>query len=76
MINEAIRFQNGMVMVFDESGEQMLAYQGRYEEVGAKILAYAPKSAKFFHGTWDRSTPEHLKKKFVEPLKPVPRREW
>jgi len=38
-----------MVMVFDEKGEQMPAYQGRYEEVRAKILAHAPKSAKFFH---------------------------
>lgn len=76
MINRVIKFQNGIVMCFDENSNQMPEYQGRYEEVRAKILAHAPQSAKFFHGTWDRSTPEHLKKKFVEPLKPVPRKEW
>lgn len=53
MISEAIRFQNGIVMVFDEKGEQMPEFQGRYEEVRAKILARAPKSTRFFHGVWN-----------------------
>jgi len=52
MISEVIRFQNNMVIVFDEKGEQMPEFQGCYEEVRAKILAYAPKCAKFFHGIW------------------------
>ena len=76
MINEVIRFQNDMVLVFDEKKEQMPEVQGRYEQVRVKILARAPKSAKFFHGTWDKSTPEHLKAKFVEILSPVLRKEW
>jgi len=76
MINEVIRFQNGMVMCFDENREQIPEYQGRYEEVRAKILAHAPSSAKFFRGTWDGLTTEHFKDKFVEPLKPVKRKEW
>jgi hypothetical protein len=50
MISEVIRFQdNDMVLVFDEQGEQMPRFQGRYEVVKAKILARAPKEAKFFH---------------------------
>ncbi|MBA7610211.1 hypothetical protein ES703_17417 [subsurface metagenome] len=76
MINRAIRFQNGMVMVFDENGEQLPEYQGKYEEVKAKILARAPKSTRFFHGTWPKSTPEDWKQKFVEPLLLVIRKEW
>ena len=53
MINEVIRSQNGMVMVFDKKGEQMPEYQGKYDEVRVKILARAPKEAKFYHGTWN-----------------------
>jgi len=64
MINEVIRFSNDIVLVFDEKGEQLPEFQGRYEEVRARILAYAPKEAKFFHGDWPQ----------VE--NPVPRKEW
>jgi len=52
MISEVIKFQNGMVMVFDEKGKQMPDFQGRYEGVRVKILAHAPRGAKFFHGVW------------------------
>jgi len=64
MIKDVIKFQNGMVMVFDENSYQLLAYQGRYEEVKPKILAHAPASARFFHGTWKVSG------------HPVSRKEW
>lgn len=36
-------------------GEQLPEFQGRYDEVRAKILAHAPKSAQFFHGMWNVS---------------------
>lgn len=49
MIDHVIKLSNGVVMVFDEKGEQMPEYQGRYEEVRVKILARAPKGANFFH---------------------------
>ena len=52
MISDVIKFQNGMVMVFDEQGEQIPEYQGRYEEVRDKIMADAPKSARFFRAVW------------------------
>lgn len=64
VISDVIKFQNGMVLVFDENGEQMPAYQGRYEEVKAKILADAPENAQFFHGVWRVSGD------------PIPREEW
>lgn len=48
MINQVIKFQNDMVMVFDEGGEQMPQYQGRYKNVKVKILADAPEEAEFF----------------------------
>lgn len=52
VINQVIKFGNDLVMVFDESGEQMPKFQGRYEEVRAKILVHAPLSAEFFHSDW------------------------
>lgn len=64
MINQVIRWSNDNVMVFDERGEQIPEFQGPYAEVRIKILAHAPKSAKFFHGDWP--TVEN----------PVPREEW
>ena len=64
MISHVIKFQNGIVMVFDEAGEQIPKYQGRYEQVKAKILAHAPKTAKFFHGTWEVSGSAVLRKEW------------
>ncbi len=64
MIQQVIRFGNDMVIIFDEKGEQMPEYQGRYEDVRVKILARAPRSAKFFHGDWPAVN------------NPVPRKEW
>ncbi len=64
MINDVIKFSNGMVMCFDEKGEQMPECQGRYEEVKDKILSDAPQSAKFFRALWMVSSDE------------IPREEW
>lgn len=70
MIDQVLKYgniENPLVMVFDEKGEQIPVYQGRYEDVKAKILAHAPKSAKFFHGFLDVAWG------FGEA---VPRKEW
>jgi len=64
IIDHAVKFSNGMVMVFDENGEQMPEYQGRYEEVKDKILADAPQGARFFRAVWMVSGGE------------IPREEW
>lgn len=64
MIKDVIKFQNGLVMVFDEKGNQLLDYQGRYEKVKAKILRDAPESATFSHGIWKMSG------------EAIPREEW
>jgi len=53
MIKTALRFQNDMVMVFDKEGEQILRYQGKYEEVKGSILKDAPPEAVFAHGFSD-----------------------
>jgi len=38
IISEVVHFANGMVMVFDENGEQMSSHQGVYEDVKDRIL--------------------------------------
>ena len=47
MIKTVIKSVDGMVMVFDEMGEQIPQYQGQYEEVKALILKNAPPEARF-----------------------------
>lgn len=44
--------KSGMVMVFDQYGEQMTEYQGRYEEVAEKIKADAGPDVEYFGGVW------------------------
>jgi hypothetical protein len=38
-ITNVYKFANGMVIVFDQHGQQMPEYQGRYEDVIDKIRA-------------------------------------
>ena len=47
LIKSIIRLQNGMVLVFDERGEQIPKYQGQYEKAKPHILEDAPQSAVF-----------------------------
>jgi len=53
MIKAAIKFRNNMVMVFDENGEQIPKYQGKYEEMKESILKDVPPDAIFAHGFSD-----------------------
>jgi hypothetical protein len=39
---KAYVFGNGMVIAFDQYGEQMPDYQGRFEDVAEKIIADFP----------------------------------
>ncbi len=41
MIKTVIRFRSNMVMVFDETGEQIPKYHGQYEKVKESILGSA-----------------------------------
>lgn len=50
MIAEVVRFQDDTVLVVDENCHRMSEFEGRYQDVRVKILARAPKGAKFFHG--------------------------
>lgn len=52
MIRTVYRFQNDMVVVFNERGRQMPKYNGRYDDVREAILADAPDNAEFYHVVW------------------------
>ena len=65
MIKTVLRWQNGMVIVFDKRGEQIPKYQGQYEEVKENVLKDAPPEAVFSHGYGDDFE-----------LKVIPRGEW
>ncbi len=45
-----IKWQNGMVMVFNSRRRQIPAYQGMYEDVKDKILKDALPTTEFYHG--------------------------
>ncbi|MFC1980688.1 hypothetical protein ACFLVN_00325 [Chloroflexota bacterium] len=49
VIKTVIKSQDGMVMVFDACGEQILEYQGQYRDVKGSILRDAPQDATFAH---------------------------
>lgn len=63
MIKTVIRLKNNMVMVFDEEGEQMPEYQGRYEDVKAKIITDAPSGSVFNHWFGHASEPQVVYRK-------------
>lgn len=63
-IRNAIRFENGMVGVYDQHGQQMPEYQGKYVEKREAILRDAPADAVFETMTWGESP------------KPIAREEW
>ena len=58
MMKTVIRLKNDMVMVFDDRGEQMTAYQGQYDSVKAKIVQDAPVEAVFLHWLGSDAIPE------------------
>jgi len=65
VIKTIIKSWNGMVIVFDNKGEQMPRYQGQYQEVKESILEDAPPDA-IFSQIWGDDFE----------LKVVPRAEW
>ena len=65
LIKNIIKLQNGMVLVFDERGEQIPEYQGQYAKVKPRILGDAPQRAVFSY-VFDHESE----------LTTVPREEW
>lgn len=55
MIKEAILFENEMVMVFDENGEQIPEYQGRHSKVVAKVILNSTDKTVFKFAKWKES---------------------
>jgi hypothetical protein len=60
MIKTVIRIRNGMVMVFDEWGEQMPEYQGQYDDVREMIVANAAAGSVFNHWFGISREPERV----------------
>jgi hypothetical protein len=50
-IRNVIKSEKGMVLVFNQNGEQIPKYQGQYEEVRETILRKAPLDAVFSHAS-------------------------
>jgi len=53
MIKIAVRFEDNMVMVFDNRGKWIPRYHGRYEDVKTSILNEAPHSTVFAYAFTD-----------------------
>jgi len=49
VINRVLKAQNGMVLVFDNKGEQIPEYQGQYNKIKPRILEDAPPGTVFSH---------------------------
>lgn len=49
-------WQNGMVMTFDQYGQQMPEFQGTAEEVGDKVRAAARPETVIEGGNWNTKT--------------------
>jgi hypothetical protein len=58
MIKRAIRLNNDLVMVFDENGEQLSEYQGKYDDVKQRIFANASPDTVYVHWFGDASEPK------------------
>lgn len=56
-ISKVYRWQNDLVMVFDQHGQQMCEYQGTYGEVREKILTDATEQTQFFGADWHSPAP-------------------
>jgi hypothetical protein len=66
MINRVVRWDNGMVMVFDEYGEQMPEFQGEYSQVIDKILAAGWKG-EIDHLNWRTDYVDIADRRIVDP---------
>jgi hypothetical protein len=58
MIKTVIRAANNMVIAFDEQGNQMPEYQGRYEDVKSKIMTDFGTEAAYIHWFGISSKPD------------------
>lgn len=58
VIKTVIRLPDNMVVVFDEYGEQLPQYQGRYEDVKVQLFKDAPADAIFSHWFDDKTETE------------------
>ncbi len=58
MMKTVIRLKGDAVMVFDDRGEQMTAYQGQYDQVREKVLEDASLGAVFVNWFGNNAIPQ------------------
>jgi len=58
MLKTVVWMKNDLIMVFDERGEQLSAYQGKYDEVREGVIRDAPPDAVFLHWFGHSAIPE------------------
>lgn len=58
MMKTVIRLKDDAVMVFDDRGEQLTAYQGQYDDVRGKVLEDASLGAVFVNWFGSDAIPE------------------
>lgn len=63
VIKNVIRAEGNLVLIFDEAGEQITEYQGKYEDVKEHVLKDAPHDAIFAHWFKLDAEPETVLKK-------------
>lgn len=64
MIKEAVLFDNEMVIVFDENGQQIPEYQGRHSQVVTKIIQDSTDKTIFKFATWGQFAIEVSKERW------------
>jgi hypothetical protein len=62
MIRSVYKWDNSMVMVFDDDGQQLPEYQGHVARVRARILRDAGDDAEFFSGVWRAHTVQPIER--------------
>ena len=65
MIREIYLWANGVLMVFNEKGEQILKFQGRFMEKREKLRKEDLSKAKFFFGSWTGGIVPMTKEEFL-----------
>jgi hypothetical protein len=70
ILRHVMRWQNGMVMAFDENGQQIPALQGRYDDVRHAVLAAADANTVFSTGIWSNGADDTMSGRNVS------REEW
>lgn len=68
VIHSVYVWDNAMVMVFDQNGQQLADYQGKATDVLPKVLAEAPVGAVFYRGVWHNKKVMEVERRLLNAL--------